>query len=120
MTLDLTCTECEASFELEVQDLLDAPKTLDCPNCEAKAPARKAEALASAVDDLMRAMKELAPKFSISLNAETDDLTARPAAVDDDEEEADSDEDSEEDEEADEDDEDSDSEDSDDELEFDR
>ena len=73
MTLDLTCTECEASFELEVQDLLDAPKTLDCPNCEAKAPARKAEALASAVDDLMRAMKELAPKFSISLTAETDE-----------------------------------------------
>jgi hypothetical protein len=119
VTLDLTCSECEASFELEVQDLLDAPKTLDCPNCEAKAPVRKAEALASAVDDLMHAMKELAPKFGISLAVETDDLMPRAAASDDDEDsEADEDEKDDADDESDEDD--SDAEESDDELEFDR
>jgi hypothetical protein len=113
VTLDLTCTECEASFELEVQDLLDAPKTLDCPNCEAKAPARRVEALASALDDLMKAMKELSPKFGVSVAAETDDLTAK--AADDDEDEAiDDDEDGAEELE------DEDSEDDDDELEFDR
>jgi hypothetical protein len=118
VTLDLTCSECEASFELDVQDLLDAPKTLGCPNCEAKAPARKVEALASAMDDLTRAMKELSAKFSISVAAETDDLTARASAASEDDEEAEDD-DEEDDADVDEDD-DSESEDSDDELEFDR
>jgi len=116
--LDLTCGECEASFELDVQDLLDAPKTLECPNCEAKAPARKVEALASGMDDLMRAMKELASKFSISLTAETDDLTARARPLDDEEASVEADDEEDEDEAAEDDDEADDE--SDDELEFDR
>ncbi len=95
VTLDLTCTECDASFELDVQDLLDSPKTLVCPNCEAKAPARKVEGLASAMDDLIRSIKELAPKFSITVAAETEDVTST-AKGDDEDDDTEGDEDSDE------------------------
>jgi hypothetical protein len=74
VTLDLTCTECETSFEIDAQELADDPKTLVCSNCDAKAPARKVEALAAALEDLARAMQDLSPKFEISVSAETDDL----------------------------------------------
>ena len=107
MTLDLTCTECEASFEVDVQALLDAPKILACPNCEAKAPTRKVEALAAALDDLTTAMEELAPKFEITVAVESDDLPSKEARVlvsaDDDEEGDSEDSDDEEDDEDDED-----------------
>jgi hypothetical protein len=74
VTIDLACAECEASFELDVTELLDEPGNIVCPNCDAKAPKRKAEALASALDDLFRAIAALADKFSLTLSAETDDL----------------------------------------------
>jgi hypothetical protein len=104
VTLDLTCAECETSFEIDAQELADDPKTLVCSNCDAKAPARKVEALAAALEDLARAMQDLAPKFEISVSAETDDLPsdeprAKPsrkgheADEDDDEDSEDEDED---------------------------
>ncbi|MHB8417886.1 MAG: hypothetical protein ACYDCL_07410 [Myxococcales bacterium] len=105
MTIDLACVECEASFELDVTELLDEPGSLVCPNCDAKAPKRKAEALASALDDLLRAIAAVADKFAVTLSAETDDLPAafEPASggkrhaahaeEEDEEEEADEDED---------------------------
>lgn len=74
MTIDLACVECEASFELDVTELLDEPGSIVCPNCDSKAPKRKAEALASALDDLLRAIAALADKFTLTLSAETDDL----------------------------------------------
>jgi predicted Zn finger-like uncharacterized protein len=100
VTLDLTCAECETSFEIDAQDLADDPKTLVCSNCDAKAPVRKVEALAAALEDLARAMQDLAPKFGISFTAETGDVAAeapRPARspkstdVDDDDDDEESD-----------------------------
>ncbi len=82
MTIDLTCAECETSFEIDAQELTDDPKTLICSNCDAKAPVRKVEALAAALEDLSHAMQDLAPKFEISFTAETADISAetpRPA-----------------------------------------
>ncbi len=104
MTLDLTCAECETSFEIDAQELADDPKTLVCSNCDAKAPVRKVEALAAALEDLSLAMQDLSPKFEISLTAETEDVATespRPgrshksaeADDDDDEESEDEDED---------------------------
>jgi hypothetical protein len=74
MTIDLACGECEASFELDVTELLDEPGTLTCPNCDSKAPRRKVEALANALDELLKAIAALAGKFTVTLAAETDDL----------------------------------------------
>jgi hypothetical protein len=74
VTLDLTCSECDTTFEIDAQDLTDDPKTLVCSNCDAKAPARKVEVLAAALEDLARAMQDLAPKFEISITAETAEL----------------------------------------------
>lgn len=97
MTIDLACTDCEASFELEVTELLDEPGSLTCPNCDARAPRRKVEALASALDDLLRSVAGLASTFVVNFSAETDDLPAaydpsgrkarRATAEDDDEDE---------------------------------
>ena len=85
-----------------------APGNIVCPNCDSKAPKRKAEALASALDELLRAIASLADKFTINLSAETDDLppsfepagSKRKAAHDEDkdEDEAETDEDEDEDE----------------------
>ncbi|HUB06170.1 MAG TPA: hypothetical protein VMB50_04175 [Myxococcales bacterium] len=104
MTIDLACAECEASFELDVTELLDEPGSIVCPNCDAKAPKRKAEALASSLDELLRAIAALADKFNVTLSAETDDLPpsfepaggkrrAMPAEEDEEEEEEEADED---------------------------
>jgi hypothetical protein len=102
MTIDLACAECEASFELDVTELLDEPGNLTCPNCDSKAPRRKAEALASALDDLLKSIAALAGKFSVTLSAETDDLppsyepagqSKRKAVADEEEESEDEDED---------------------------
>jgi hypothetical protein len=76
VTIDLTCSECETSFEIDAQELADDPKTLVCLNCDAKAPPRKVEALAAALEDLTNAMQDLAAKFEISIAAETADLSA--------------------------------------------
>lgn len=105
MTIDLACAECEASFELDVTELLDEPGSLVCPNCDAKAPKRKAEAFASALDDLLRTIAALADKFTLTLSAETEDLPPgfepasgkRRAHADEDEEEEEADEDEDED-----------------------
>ncbi len=74
MTIDLACAECEASFELDVTELLDEPGNLTCPNCDSKAPRRKVEALAGALDELLKSIAALAGKFTVNLSAETDDL----------------------------------------------
>ncbi len=101
MTIDLACAECEASFELDVTELLDEPGKLTCPNCDAEAPRRRAEALASAVDELLRAISGISAKFAVNLSAETDDLPGgyepangrkRAAAAEEEEEEAEEDE----------------------------
>jgi len=101
VTLDLTCAECETTFEIDAQDLVDDPKTLVCSNCEAKAPARKVEALSAALEDLARAIQDLAPKFAISITAETGEIApdapraarGRKAAEDQDDDDDEEDED---------------------------
>jgi hypothetical protein len=108
MTIDLACMECEASFELDVTELLDEPGHLTCPNCDSKAPRRKVEALASALDELLKSIASLAGKFTVTLAAETDDLppsyepageSKRKAAPEGEEEEEETEEDEDDDEE---------------------
>lgn len=98
MTIDFACAECENSFELDATELLDDPGNLTCPNCDAKAPRRKVEAFAGALDELLKAMSALSGKFTVNLSAETDDLppayepagqAKRKAVADEEEEESD-------------------------------
>lgn len=89
MTLDLTCQACDASFELEVAELLDDPR-LQCPSCDARAPRATAEALSGALEELFSHLARLRPKFLVVAEVDSDDLPPphdreRPGAGADDE-----------------------------------
>jgi DNA-directed RNA polymerase subunit RPC12/RpoP len=73
MTIDLSCQQCDASFELEVTDLLEG-EPLVCPNCGQKTPRKSVEELGNALDELMSRVAELRPRFLLSFSVESDDL----------------------------------------------
>ena len=76
MTLDLTCQACDATFELELSDLVDEPVVV-CPSCEARAPRSAVDGVTGALDDLFAQLAVLRRKFSVSLEIDTDDLPAQ-------------------------------------------
>ncbi len=73
MTLDLTCHACDTSFELDVAELLDEPR-IQCPSCDARAPAPMTEGLSNALDDLLGQVARLRSKFQIVLEIDGEDL----------------------------------------------
>lgn len=104
MTIDFTCQKCEASFELDAQDLIDGTEKLVCPHCDAKAPANLSEDFVAALAEMRIQIAVLGKKhFAVSLALETEDVEEEVEAEDAEEDE---DEDADEDLEFDEDDED--------------
>jgi hypothetical protein len=75
MTLDFTCKACDASFELELSDLLEESR-LECPNCEARAPKSSVDGLTGAFDDLFVQLAALRRKFDVVLEVDSEDLPA--------------------------------------------
>ena len=73
MTLDLTCQACDTSFEIDVTELVDEPR-IQCPSCNAKAPANAVEGLSSALDELLSRAAGLRPKFRLLIEVDSDDL----------------------------------------------
>jgi len=73
MTIDLNCQQCDASFELDVTDILEG-EPLACPNCGQKAPRKSVEELGNALDELLGRVAELRPRFLVSFSVESDDL----------------------------------------------
>lgn len=73
MTLDFTCQACDASFELELSELLEE-SALECPNCEARAPRGAVEGVTSALDDLFAQLALLQRKFTVVFEVESEDL----------------------------------------------
>src|SRR5262245_56662114 len=104
MTIDFTCQKCEASFELDAQDLIDGTEKLACPHCDTKAPTNLVEDFVAALSEMRAQVAVLSKKFSVNMAVETEDL----------EDELDEDEDEDSDEDDDDGDEDSDDEDLDD------
>ena len=93
MTLDLTCQACDTSFELDLAELLDEPR-VQCPSCDARAPASVAEGLSDALDELLGRVSRVRSKFQIVFEVDSDDLPPpydreRARAAADDEDEAD-------------------------------
>jgi hypothetical protein len=99
MTFDLTCQACDASFEAELNDLLEDPK-LECPHCEARAPKATIEGVTAALDELFGQLAILRRKFTVVVEIESDDLPPphdrdgrrAAAAEDEDEDESEDDE----------------------------
>ncbi|MBI3183098.1 MAG: hypothetical protein HYZ28_13250 [Myxococcales bacterium] len=74
MTIDFTCQKCEASFEIDAEDLIDGTEKLACPQCDAKAPANMVEDFVSALSELRAQVANLSKKFAVNLAIETEDV----------------------------------------------
>jgi DNA-directed RNA polymerase subunit RPC12/RpoP len=74
MTIDFTCQKCEASFEIDAQDLIDGSEKIVCPECRARAPASVAEDFVSALTEMRAQVAALAKKFAVSVSFETEDV----------------------------------------------
>jgi hypothetical protein len=74
MTIDFTCQKCEASFELDAQDLVDGTEKLVCPHCDAKAPTNLVDDFSAAVTEMRAQVALLAKKFAVNLSIETEEL----------------------------------------------
>jgi hypothetical protein len=74
MTIDFTCQKCEASFEIDAQDLSDGTEKLVCPHCDAKAPANVVDDFTAAVTEMRTQVAALSKKFSVNLSIETEEL----------------------------------------------
>lgn len=98
MTIDFTCQKCEASFELDAEDLIDGTEKLECPHCGAKAPSALAEDFISALTEMRAQVAALGSRFAVNMAIETEDLEEEVES-DEEEEELEEDEDYEEEEE---------------------
>ena len=87
MTIDLTCQKCEGSFELDVQQLIEGEEKLQCPNCNAKAPADLADDFTAALSEMIAQTANLSKKFLVSLALESEELPGAEEDEDEDEDE---------------------------------
>ncbi|ADO71823.1 hypothetical protein [Stigmatella aurantiaca] len=74
MSIDFTCQKCEASFELDAQDLIEGTEKLVCPHCDAKAPANLSEDFVAALSEMRAQIAVLGKKFAVSMTLESEDL----------------------------------------------
>jgi DNA-directed RNA polymerase subunit RPC12/RpoP len=74
MTIDFTCQKCEASFELDAQDLIDGTEKLACPHCDTKAPTNLVEDFVAALSEMRAQVAALSKKFAVNMAVETEDL----------------------------------------------
>ena len=93
MTIDFTCQKCDATFEIDVQDLIDGSEKLVCTSCDTKAPAGMVEDFVAALTEMRTQVAALGKKFSLAMAFETEDLEDLDAKDEDDEDEDELDED---------------------------
>jgi hypothetical protein len=76
MTLDFTCQSCDASFEMELSDILEDSSAVQCPSCELKAPRAAVEGVSGALDDLFAQLAVLRRRFAVEMEIDSEDLPA--------------------------------------------
>ncbi len=74
MTVDFSCEKCEASFEIDLGDLIEGSEHIKCPNCSTKATGSMGEDFSNALGELCKQMAAMRKKFGVSLALESDDL----------------------------------------------
>ncbi len=74
MSIDFTCQKCEASFELEIQDLIEGTEKIVCPHCDAKAPSNLSEDFVAALTEMRAQIASLGKKFAVSVTLEHEEL----------------------------------------------
>jgi DNA-directed RNA polymerase subunit RPC12/RpoP len=95
MSIDFTCQKCEASFELDAQDLIEGTEKIVCPHCDAKAPTNLAEDFVAALTEMRTQIAVLSKKFAVSMTLEAEEVADE---LEEEDEESDEDEESEDDE----------------------
>ncbi len=100
MSIDFTCQKCEASFELDAQDLIEGTEKIVCPHCDAKAPSNLAEDFIAALSEMRAQIAALGKKFAASMTLESEEVEDE---LEEDDEEDDDEDESEEDDDLDED-----------------
>jgi DNA-directed RNA polymerase subunit RPC12/RpoP len=93
MSIDFTCQKCEASFELDAQDLIEGTEKLVCPHCDAKAPTNLSEDFIAALTEMRAQIAVLGKKFAVSMTLESEELEDELEEEDDEDDESDEDED---------------------------
>jgi DNA-directed RNA polymerase subunit RPC12/RpoP len=91
MSIDFTCQKCEASFELDAQDLIEGTEKLLCPHCDAKAPANLSEDFVAALTEMRAQIAVMGKKFAVSMTLESEDLEDELEEEEEDDEEDDED-----------------------------
>jgi hypothetical protein len=76
MTLDFTCQSCDATFEMELSDIIEDPTGVQCPSCELRAPRAAVEGVSSALDDLFAQLAVLRRRFAVEMEIDSEDLPA--------------------------------------------
>ena len=92
MSIDFTCQKCEASFELDAQDLIEGTEKIVCPHCDAKAPTNLSEDFVAALSEMRAQIAVLGKKFAVSMTLESEELEDE-LEEEDEEEESDEDDD---------------------------
>jgi DNA-directed RNA polymerase subunit RPC12/RpoP len=103
MSIDFTCQKCEASFELDAQDLIEGTEKIVCPHCDAKAPTNLSEDFVAALTEIRTQIAVLGKKFAVSMTLEAEELEDELEDEDEEEESEEEDDDFDEDEDEDED-----------------
>lgn len=101
MSIDFTCQKCEASFELDAQDLIEGTEKIVCSHCDAKAPANLTEDFVAALTEMRAQIAALDKRFAVSMTLESEDLEDMLDDEDDEDEDEDDDLDEDEDEDVD-------------------
>src|SRR5690348_10674210 len=89
MTLDFTCQNCEGTFEIDAQDLIDGSEKLECPHCNTRAQASLVDDFVAALTEMRAQVDELSKRFSFSTTLESEDLAELDADEDDDDDDDD-------------------------------
>jgi hypothetical protein len=93
MSIDFTCQKCEASFELDAQDLIEGTEKIVCPHCDTKAPTNLTEDFVAALTEMRAQIAALDKKFAVSMTLESVDVEDTLDDEEDDEDEEESEED---------------------------
>ena len=93
MSIDFTCQKCEASFELDAQDLIEGTEKIVCPHCDAKAPTNLSEDFVAALTEMRTQIAALGKKFAVSMTLEAEELEDELEDEDEEEEESEEDDD---------------------------
>ena len=75
MIWSVECTQCQADFDLELAELVQAPELMVCPNCGSKADPDLVEAAVAALEESLAIIGRLHRRFWIHFSLDEDEFS---------------------------------------------